>query len=91
MAPSEAKNEIPLQTQQSHVSHVDTAATMDDKLQGKVLADYAQVGAAAEHNMGPMEAVKNHPWALFWCLMVSMCVVMEGYDTILIGNFYGFP
>ncbi|KAK9365193.1 general substrate transporter [Lipomyces kononenkoae] len=23
--------------------------------------------------------------------MVSLCVVMEGYDTILIGNFYAFP
>lgn len=29
--------------------------------------------------------------AIFWCLAVSMCIIMEGYDTILIGNFFAFP
>jgi SP family general alpha glucoside:H+ symporter-like MFS transporter len=29
--------------------------------------------------------------AIFWAVIVSMCVVMEGYDTILIGNFYSYP
>ncbi|KAK9320915.1 hypothetical protein V1517DRAFT_189283 [Lipomyces orientalis] len=29
--------------------------------------------------------------AIFWWLAISMCVVMEGYDMILIGNFYAYP
>ncbi|KAF5009982.1 hypothetical protein FDECE_3843 [Fusarium decemcellulare] len=51
----------------------------------------ARLGAEAEHNLPPLEAVRKYPWALFWCLMVSMCVVMEGYDTNLLGNFYAYP
>ncbi|RDW82171.1 hypothetical protein BP6252_03283 [Coleophoma cylindrospora] len=65
--------------------------TLDEKLRGNVLDEYAQDGVKNEHDMTPLEAIKTHPMAVFWCLMVSMCVVMEGYDTILIGNFYAYP
>ncbi|KAB5531403.1 maltose permease MAL31 [Coniochaeta sp. 2T2.1] len=44
-----------------------------------------------EHSLSLWEAIKSCPMAIFWCLMVSMCVIMEGYDTILIGNFYAYP
>ena len=43
----------------------------------------ARQGLATEHEMSPWEAVKAYPMAIFWSLMVSMCVVMEGYDQIL--------
>lgn len=73
--------------------HLESAPTpnLNHKLQGAVLDDYAQGGVKNEHDMTPMEAIKSHPMAVFWCLVVSMCVVMEGYDTILIGNFYAYP
>jgi hypothetical protein len=29
--------------------------------------------------------------AIFWSLAVSMCVIMEGFDSILVPNFYAFP
>ncbi|KAK9244241.1 general substrate transporter [Lipomyces tetrasporus] len=29
--------------------------------------------------------------AIVWSLVVSMCVIMEGYDTSLIGNFFAYP
>lgn len=45
----------------------------------------------AEHSLTPLQAIKVCPMAILWCLMVSMCVIMEGYDTILIGNFYAYP
>lgn len=85
----DSKHKTSLEMRESHVSHVEGG--LDGKLQGTILSEYAQVGAASEHKMGPMEAIKNHYGALFWCLMVSTCVIMEGYDTILIGNFYAFP
>ena len=44
-----------------------------------------------EHSLIPLQALKMHPMAVFWALKVSICVVMEGYDTILIGNFYAYP
>lgn len=36
-----------------------------------------------EHALTLLQAVKFYPMAIFWSLMVSMCVIMEGYDTIL--------
>ncbi|KAK4943144.1 hypothetical protein LTR10_017168 [Elasticomyces elasticus] len=44
-----------------------------------------------EPQMTVREAMRAYPMAIFWCLAVSMCIIMEGYDTILIGNFFAFP
>jgi hypothetical protein len=41
--------------------------------------------AISEADLTPLQAIKAYPMAIFWSLMVSMCVIMEGYDTILIG------
>jgi hypothetical protein len=43
----------------------------------------AKEAIAAEHKLSAGEAVRAYPMAIFWSLMVSMCVIMEGYDTIL--------
>ncbi|KAI1853769.1 hypothetical protein JX265_003897 [Neoarthrinium moseri] len=45
----------------------------------------------AEHALTPRQAIKAYPMAIFWTLAVSMTVIMEGYDTILIGNFFAYP
>lgn len=39
-----------------------------------------------EHNLGIREALKQYRWAVMWSLVVSMSIIMEGYDTNLIGN-----
>ncbi|KAK8004989.1 general substrate transporter [Apiospora arundinis] len=57
---------------------------------GKAHGD-AQAGNIDEHNTSVREALLNHRWAVMWSLTVSMSVIMEGYDTILMGNFLGFP
>lgn len=44
-----------------------------------------------EPYLSPLQAIKAYPMAIFWAVLVSMCVIMEGYDTILIGNFYAYP
>ena len=44
-----------------------------------------------EHNLTVREAIKAYPMAIFWSLAVSMCVIMEGFDSILVPNFYAFP
>ena len=60
-------------------------------MHGVELTIRAKDGTDLEHNLSPWEAVKAYPMAIFWALLVSMCVIMEGYDTILIGNFYAYP
>ncbi|KAK9358961.1 general substrate transporter [Lipomyces starkeyi] len=69
--------------------------TITDGLNGDFhderLTKNAKTGAEVDQSLPPLQAIKAYPKAIFWCLLVSMCVVMEGYDTILIGNFYAYP
>ncbi|KAH7317602.1 maltose permease MAL31 [Rhexocercosporidium sp. MPI-PUGE-AT-0058] len=37
------------------------------------------------------ELIKAYPWALGWSLLISMTVIIEGYDLMLVGNFIAFP
>jgi hypothetical protein len=51
-----------------------------------------QKGAAErERNMGFIEGSRLYPKAMFFSFALSLAVVMEGYDTALLGNFYGVP
>lgn len=51
----------------------------------------AENATALEHQLTIRAALKKYPWACFWSFAVSLVVIMEGYDTILIGSLYGFP
>lgn len=74
------------------------AAHVDDVLSpglaqssAKGLVADAEASAEAEHNLTARQAVRDYPWAIFWSLAVSMCVIMEGYDQILLGSLYAYP
>lgn len=54
-------------------------------------AEHARLAAESEHDLNPIEAIRRYPWAVAWCLVISMCVVMEGYDLNLLNNFYAYP
>ena len=51
----------------------------------------AKAAAEKERNMTLMQGVRLYPKAVFWSMLISTCIVMEGYDVCLINNFYGFP
>lgn len=53
--------------------------SMDEKLTGKVLNEYAKEAAIIEHEQTVWEACKAYKKAIFWSLITSMCVVMEGW------------
>lgn len=63
----------------------------DEKLQNRQLSQAAEDRSNVEHALTPGQAIRAYPMAIFWCLAVSMCVIMEGYDTILIGNLFAYP
>jgi len=44
-----------------------------------------------EHSLSLWSAMKTYPRAIGWSIAVSMAIVMEGYDTGLMGSFFGFP
>lgn len=54
-----------------------------EKTDSDLLDIRAKDAQEVEHSLTALEAVKAYPMALFWSVTVSMCVIMEGYDTIL--------
>jgi len=50
-----------------------------DAVTGKALVENAAVGNDTEHELSPLQAIKAYPMAVFWCLIVSLCVVMVSY------------
>lgn len=72
-------------------THVDDAAqhvVVDDKNQ---LAADALQSAEVEHNLSVRDAIAAYPAAIFWSFAVSGCVIMEGYDQILVQSLFAYP
>ncbi|KAK8031323.1 hypothetical protein PG990_001057 [Apiospora arundinis] len=44
-----------------------------------------------EHAQTLFQALRENRKAVFWSVMISMSIIMEGYDTILMGNFFAYP
>lgn len=40
-----------------------------------------------EHKMTLLQGIKTYPKAIAWSMLISTCIVMEGYDVCLINNF----
>ncbi|OTB02768.1 hypothetical protein M426DRAFT_74399 [Hypoxylon sp. CI-4A] len=51
----------------------------------------AKRAAEKEHNMTLMQGLRLYPKAIIWSIIISTCIVMEGYDISLVNNFYAFP
>lgn len=75
-------------------------ARIDSKAQAKIASqveDYSAVvhDAAAvmekEHSMTTWQTIKDHPTAIMWTILFSAALVQEGYDTMLLGNFFAQP
>lgn len=45
----------------------------------------------SQEQMSLRKALKTYPNAIFFSVILSLAVVMEGYDTLLIGNFFAMP
>ncbi|KAI1340040.1 general substrate transporter [Xylariaceae sp. FL0016] len=44
-----------------------------------------------EHAQTFFQALSENRKAAMWSILISMTIVMEGYDTILMGNFFAYP
>ncbi|ORX38083.1 general substrate transporter [Kockovaella imperatae] len=55
------------------------------------LLDAARKATESEHKMTVWQAVKRYPKASAWSIAISFGVVMEGFDVVLLGNFYAYP
>lgn len=55
------------------------------------VVEEANIATDKEHNLTLARGLKAYPKAIAWSILLSTAVVMEGYDTILIGSFLAFP
>jgi SP family general alpha glucoside:H+ symporter-like MFS transporter len=61
---------------------------------GKAKADLtsdAKDATDKEHRMTLRQAIRLYPKAIGWSILLSTAIVMEGYDVVLMQNFYAFP
>lgn len=63
----------------------------DQQWGGRTLIDLAREAAHADETMSVLDAIKRFPNAVGWSLLISTCVIMDGYDSTLVGAFLAFP
>lgn len=67
---------------------------VDDELsQSKSNAEMIMNAKAAtekEQRMTLWQGIKLYPKAVAWSMLISTCIVMEGFDIALVNNLYGF-
>lgn len=61
-----------------------------DKIRAFTKAE-ARAANIVEHEQTFLRALSVNKKAVFWSLVISMAIVMEGYDTALMPQFYGYP
>lgn len=47
----------------------------------------AKAATDKEHKMTLLQGIRLYPKAIFWSLLISTCICMEGYDVCLLSNF----
>jgi SP family general alpha glucoside:H+ symporter-like MFS transporter len=50
------------------------------------LSAEAKNATTKEHSMSFMQAIRLYPKAVGWSMLLSMAIVMEGYDVILLSS-----
>ena len=56
----------------------------------KNVVDHARAATAKEQQMSLLQGIRLYPKAIMFSVIISTCIVMEGYDVCLINNFYAF-
>jgi SP family general alpha glucoside:H+ symporter-like MFS transporter len=71
------------------IVNVDQQGQNEERSEKGLIAE-AQVGFADEKELGPRAALQTYSNAVLWSLVFAACVIMEGYDTALLGSFYAY-
>jgi SP family general alpha glucoside:H+ symporter-like MFS transporter len=53
--------------------------------------DQAKRAANEEHQITLRQALRLHFKAVLWSVLLSTCIVMEGYDLVLMSSFFAQP
>lgn len=55
------------------------------------VTENAQAATDFERQMTVGQALRLYPKAVAFSVVLSLAIIMEGYDTALLGSFYGYP
>lgn len=66
------------QAMSGDVLHAETGWREEEWGTDRKLSQAAENRAHTEHRMTVQEAIHAYPMAIFWCLVISTCVIMEG-------------
>lgn len=77
-------NDIETSLEKSALHHVEDALGVGAVVEAMRATD-------EEHEQTLWQAIRANRKAVAWSVLISMSVIMEGYDTILMGNFFAFP
>ncbi|KAF5020008.1 hypothetical protein F66182_7973 [Fusarium sp. NRRL 66182] len=55
------------------------------------VAHEAAAATEAERNMGLLQSLKLYKKACLWSIFLSLCIIMEGFDVVLLPNLFAFP
>lgn len=70
------------------VNHLEDYAGDLSTYKDEEIFEWAKMATDQEHLLTFREGLKSYPKAIFWAIVLSLTIVMEGYDDNLIGNFY---
>lgn len=82
MATDANRTEIALEKSAAH--HLEDTLGVGAVLEAKQATD-------EEHEQTLWQALRANRKAVTWSVLISMTIIMEGYDTILMGNFFAYP
>ncbi|KAJ9110617.1 hypothetical protein QFC19_001446 [Naganishia cerealis] len=51
----------------------------------------AEEADRVDHELTIRQALRKYKVAVFWAMLLSCALIMEGYDVVVIGSFYGQP
>ncbi|KAG5665479.1 hypothetical protein KAF25_009604 [Fusarium avenaceum] len=71
--------------------HTDGQHLSDPSKTHPTVIEHARSAANKEQKMTLMQGIKLYPKAVGWSVLISTCIVMEGFDIVLVNNFYAFP
>ncbi len=72
-------------------AEVGGALPRNEKIGNNVTAEMAQAGTQIEHDTSILQTLRLYWKGAFWSVFVSLSVVMRGYDTAIIGQFFALP
>ena len=68
----------------THDNGIDAPAASTNNLEFRALVTQAQTSADLDSKLTVMQALKKHKKAVFWAMILSTSLVMEGYDLVIV-------